>query len=126
VRGKRLIENLNETNDSIYRIIGENQMLSKKISSDIKTSIEQIKYYDFFDKVIEEIISKLNEIYLTLQNSNAGGDDKKMNHLDYLKSNYTMESEHIIHDSLTKDSELDIFSLDSTSTDEEDDNLELF
>jgi len=37
-----------------------------------------------------------------------------------------MESEHIIHDSLTKESDLDIFSLDSTTADEDDDNLELF
>lgn len=126
LRCKRIIENLNETNDSINRIIGENQMLSKKISSDIKTSIEQIKYYDYFDKVIEEIIAKLNEIYITLQNTDSIGDEKKMKNLDYLKSKYTMESEHIIHDSLTKDGDLDIFSLESTTADEEEDNLELF
>lgn len=126
MRCNRLIENLNETNDSIYLIIGENQILSKKISSDIKKSIEQIKYYDYFDKVIEEIIAKLNEIYLTLQNTDGKVDENRKNNLEYLRSNYTMESEHIIHDSHTKQKDLDIFSLDSTASDEEDDNLELF
>ncbi len=126
MRCNRLIENLNETNDSIFLIIGENQILSKKISSDIKKSIEQIKYYDYFDKVIEEIIAKLNEIYLTLQNTDGKVDENRKNNLEYLRSNYTMESEHIIHDSHTKQKDLDIFSLDSTTADEEDDNLELF
>ncbi len=126
VKCKQLIENLNDTNDSIYRIIGDNQMLSNKISSDIKLSIEQIKYYDYFDKVIEEIIAKLNEIYITLQNTDGIDNGNRKDSLDYLKSTYTMQSEHTIHDSLTKDKDLDIFSLESTTADEEDDNLELF
>jgi hypothetical protein len=124
----QLIESLNDSNESVYNIIADNQTLSQKISLDIKTSIEQIKYYDYFDKVIEEIISKLNDINFKLTHSNIdeiSSDESRLKHLEYLKSRYTMESEHIIHDHLSKN-DIDIYRLSSTNTDEEDDNLELF
>jgi hypothetical protein len=124
----QLIDNLYESNENVYKIIADNQTLSKKISSDIKTSIEQIKYYDYFDKVIEEIITKLNEINFKLTHSSiddASTEESRLKHLEYLKSRYTMESEHIIHDHLSKN-DLDIYRLSSTSVDEDDDNLELF
>lgn len=123
---EKLVGTLFETNENIYKILSDNQGLSKKISSDIKTSLEQIKYYDYFDKVIEEIISKLNEINMKLQNvdSNATEEDRQK-HLEYLKSRYTMESEHIIHDHLSKN-DVDIQHLSSTGAEEDDDNLELF
>jgi hypothetical protein len=124
----QLIDNLFESNENVYKIIADNQGLSKKISLDIKTSIEQIKYYDYFDKVIEEIIAKLNEINFKLTHSNiddTSSEESRLKHLEYLKSRYTMESEHIIHDHLSKN-DLDIYRLSSTSVDEDDDNLELF
>jgi hypothetical protein len=124
----QLIDNLYQSNENVYKIIADNQVLSKKISLDIKTSIEQIKYYDYFDKVIEEIISKLNEINFKLTHTNiddTSTEESRLKHLEYLKSRYTMESEHIIHDHLSKN-DLDIYRLSSTSVDEDDDNLELF
>ncbi len=124
----QLIDSLYESNENVYKIIADNQTLSKKISQDIKTSIEQIKYYDYFDKVIEEIIAKLNEINFKLTHSNiddSSTEESRLKHLEYLKSRYTMESEHIIHDHLSKN-DLDIYRLSSTSVDEDDDNLELF
>ncbi|MDP4207885.1 MAG: hypothetical protein Q8928_03615 [Bacteroidota bacterium] len=120
---RQLINNLYTNNESVYKIIADNQLLSKKISLDIKTSIEQIKYYDYFDKVIEEIIVKLNDINLKL--INIDNSETKLSQLEYLKSRYTMESEHIIHDHLTKE-DVDLFELNSTGADEDDDNLELF
>ncbi len=127
VQCDQLIDSLYENNENVYKIISDNQILSKKISLDIKTSIEQIKYYDYFDKVIEEIISKLNEINFKLTHTNIddSSDESRLKHLEYLKSRYTMESEHIIHDHLSKH-DIDLYRLSSTSADEEDDNLELF
>jgi hypothetical protein len=122
---KDLIHNLYKTNENIYKILSDNQTLSKRISADIKTSLEQIKYYDYFDKVIEEIISKLNEINMKLQNVDGSSDETRQKHLEYLRSRYTMESEHIIHDHLTKN-DVDILQLNSTGAEEDDDNLELF
>lgn len=121
----QLIGNLFETNENIFKILADNQILSKSLSLDIKTSLEQIKYYDYFDKVIEEIIMKLNAINMKLQNVDETSEEIRQKHLEYLKSRYTMESEHIIHDHITKN-DIDILNLNSTGAEEEDDNLELF
>lgn len=122
---EQLIGTLYETNESIFKILSDNQTISKNLSVDIKTSLEQIKYYDYFDKVIEEIILKLNEINMKLQNEDETSDEARNKHLEYLKSRYTMESEHIIHDHITKN-DIDILAINSTGAEEEDDNLELF
>jgi hypothetical protein len=122
---EQLIGILLETNERIFKILSDNQMISKNLSVDIKTSLEQIKYYDYFDKVIEEIILKLNEINMKLQNVDETSDEARKKHLEYLKSRYTMESEHIIHEHITKN-DIDILSINSTGADEDDDNLELF
>ncbi|HEY4787246.1 MAG TPA: hypothetical protein VIH57_14405, partial [Bacteroidales bacterium] len=122
---EQLIGNLFETNESIFKILSDNQLLSKSLSLDIKTSLEQIKYYDYFDKVIEEIIQKLNEINMKLQNVDGASDEIRQKHLEFLKSRYTMQSEHVIHDHITKN-DIDLLSLNSTGADEDDDNLELF
>jgi hypothetical protein len=122
----KLIDILYENNEDVYKIIADNQLLSKSISADIKTSLEQIKYYDYFDKVIEEIIAKLNEINVKLTYfDGSSNDSNRQQQLEYLKSRYTMESEHIIHDHLIK-KDVDLEQLNSTGMDEDDDNLELF
>jgi hypothetical protein len=118
-----ITDTLSDANEKIYKIISENQILSLRVSSDIKTSIEQIKYYDFFDKEIEEIISKLNEINFKLQGIDEA--DKNIN-IDYLRKRYTMQSEHIIHDKISGHDNINLESLGSTGIDEDDDNLELF
>lgn len=118
-----LIKNLFDNNENIFKIIAENQTLSNIISADIKISLKQIKYYDLFDKVIEEIILKLNEINGKFQA--IEGEDNS-NNLDYLKSRYTMESEHIIHETIVSDNKVDKFDFNSTGAEEDDDNLELF
>jgi hypothetical protein len=98
-------------------------MLSNKISSDIKISLEQIKYYDLFDKVIEEIILKLNEINGKFQNSSEAD---HVDSLEYIKQRYTMESEHKIHATITSEHVVETFNFNSTGAEEDDDNLELF
>jgi hypothetical protein len=125
VKSSKLIDYLYENNENVYKIIADNQTLSKRVSSDIKTSIEQIKYYDLFDKVIEEIIQKLNDINLKFQNFDFQSEEARVKHLEYIKARYTMESEHVIHDHLTQN-DINIEELKSTNADEEDDNLELF
>jgi hypothetical protein len=120
---------LKASNEKIFNTIQENHILSQQVSHDIKSSLEQIKYYDFFDKTIEEIIGQLNEINFKLQSvENQDEEHKKMN-LEHIKAKYTMQSEHIIHETISKDtaiSQSDIISIDSTGADEDDDNLELF
>jgi hypothetical protein len=120
---------LKDSNDKVYKTIEENQILSRQVSYDIKSSLEQIKYYDYFDRTIDEIIGQLNEINIKLQNIESIDEEHKRQNLEHLKSQYTMQSEHIIHDSISNEknlSQADIVSIESTGVDEDDDNLELF
>ena len=118
-----LIKYMFDNNENIFKIIAENQILSNIISADIKISLKQIKYYDLFDKVIEEIILKLNEINGKFEIIDG---NEHLNKLEYLKSRYTMESEHKIHETLISDKKIDKFDFNSTGAEEDDDNLELF
>lgn len=124
-----IISFLKDSNQIVYRTIEENQILSRQVSNDIKSSLEQIKYYDFFDKTIEEIIGQLNEINFKLQNLESPDEEHKKINLEHLKAKYTMQSEHVIHETISNDKNLtpsDLISIDSTGADEDDDNLELF
>ncbi|NJK98064.1 MAG: hypothetical protein HC905_26980 [Bacteroidales bacterium] len=88
--------------------------MSRQVSNDIKSSLEQIKYYEFFDKTIEEIIGQLNEINIKLQNVENLDDEHKHFNLDHIKSKYTMQSEHVIHESISNEknlSQADIVSM---------------
>ena len=121
---KTLVSSLYANNENIFKIIVENQVFSQRISADIKLSLEQIKYYDYFDKVIEEIIYKLNDINQRLDCLDES--DGKSTSLDYLRQRYTMQSEHLIHDSISNETKNEQFDFNSTGTEEEEDNLELF
>ena len=97
---------------------------SLEISKDIRGAIENVKYYDFFDKVIEEIVSELNSLNLRLKSGKEGQRQSREENLLYLKKRYTMESEHRIHNEVSgisghQDDDEDINTKD-------DDNLELF
>lgn len=126
---ENIITFLRDSNEKVYKTIEENQILSRQVSNDIKSSLEQIKYYEFFDKTIEEIISQLNEINFKLQNVESHDEEHKRLNLEHIKAKYTMQSEHIIHDNISSEKNLsqsEIISIDSTGIDEDDDNLELF
>jgi hypothetical protein len=126
---EKIISFLRDSNEKVYKTIEENQILSRQVSNDIKSSLEQIKYYDFFDKTIEEIIGQLNEINFKLQTVESHDEEHKKLNLEHIKSKYTMQSEHVIHENISSEKNLsqsDIYSIDSTGIDEEDDNLELF
>lgn len=126
---EEIISLLKDGNVVIYKTIEENQRLSRQVSLEIKSSLEQIKYYDFFDKTIEEIIWQLNEINYKLQNVESQDEEHKRINLEHIKSKYTMQSEHIIHENISHEkvlSQTDLISIGSTGIDEDDDNLELF
>lgn len=118
-----IMNNLNENNEQVYNLLKQNNDLSYKVFDDIKQSVEEVKYYAYFEKVIEEIIDDLNKI-----NSKLNIDQVKLesnpNNLDELKKNYTMKSEHLIHDTISSDGkkgEIDLFE-----EQKEEDNIELF
>jgi hypothetical protein len=128
-RSEEINSLLKDGNEVIYKTIEDNKRLSRQVSFEIKSSLEQIKYYDFFDKTIEEIIWQLNEINYKLQNVETPDEEHKKINLEHIKAKYTMQSEHIIHDNISHEKVLSqsaLNSIGSTAIDEDDDNLELF
>jgi tetratricopeptide (TPR) repeat protein len=124
---KKLIDTLKVSNDKLIQMLQENQDISSVTSTGIKAAVSQVKYYDFFDKVIEEIINQLNELYFKLSISLQGIDIDRKQNLDDLRRMYTMKSEHEIHDKLTGETNGSMDLFDKVGqVDEDDDNLELF
>jgi hypothetical protein len=126
-----ILQSLSNNNEKIQGYLNDNTSLSSAISSDIKASIEGVKYYDFFEKSIDEIIIQLSTINKRLTTNDDSGLTKEES-LEHIKQKYTMESEHIIHEQLIKQDEqgTDIFEIGSMPAEdkksEDDDNLELF
>jgi len=88
-----ILNQLNAKSDRINLLLNETISLSFDISQGVKVSIEQIRYYDLFDKTIVDIINELNEIYQKLKGE-ITGDQINEENLEGVKNLYTMESEH--------------------------------
>ncbi len=93
-----LLNSIEEHNQKIESILTNNSKLSLNLSSEIKSSVEQVKYYDFFEKIMLEIVTALNTIYAKLDNETLNMlKHNKAENLKSLEDRYTMESERIIH-----------------------------
>jgi hypothetical protein len=117
---------LNEKNNRIKDLLEDNLQTSKTVSLGVKDSISKVRYYDFFEKVIVNIIGEFNHIHQLLKDEEGL---ESANELDNLKGIYTMASEHIIHDKVTQgdiEGDINLFSDETESVNEDDDNLELF
>ncbi|MFW5657948.1 MAG: hypothetical protein ACOCYF_00715 [Bacteroidota bacterium] len=127
---ENVIDALQETNLKIDQLLNENSEKSTFITRDIENSIENVKYYDLFEKVIEKIIHELNSINLKLNTDNEELNRNMASNLEYLKQRYTMASEHHIHDKMAtfglEGAMAGVSNHDPAEVDEEDDNLELF
>ncbi|MBI9052528.1 MAG: hypothetical protein JEY96_01840 [Bacteroidales bacterium] len=116
---KVLIKKLEEEDKQIVFKINENQNIGNNSLENIKKSIADIKYYDYFEKVIEDIIKELNLINTNLKQENGLQDETLSDNLSKLRQYYTIESEHTIHDNITNNDETDIEN-------KEDGNIEFF
>ena len=125
------LEALNKSNDMLQAFLMQNNKLSNEVLGEIQGTIKRIRYYDFFDKVISEIIEKLNAINFGLrQMSSKEKVSNKKENLERIKKLYTTDSEHIVHKHVESNDEnslfLDNIELFNQDTEEEDENLELF
>ncbi len=117
-----IVEQITDNNDKINRFLKENSRLGIKISSEIKSSIEQVKYYDFFEKVIDQIITSLNGIYTKFSFLNRNKDGKAdKESIEQAQKRYTMKSERIIHEKVAANQLIDINDIK-----EDNDNIEFF
>ncbi len=96
-----LLTSIMDKNYKIRNLLSENNKLANMISSDIRNSFDEVKYYDFFERVIEDIILKLNSIHIRLQAGKAiDSDFNRIENLRSVEKNYTVESEHIVLDNI--------------------------
>jgi len=117
------MNNLSEMESNIVGKLKENNELSDKVFKEVQNSVNQIQYYEYFEKEIEKIIDELNALNFNLKNnSEAEVEDRKEN-LEKLKEYYTMNTEFDIHDQVTNGGDVNI---DKGDEDEEGGDLELF
>jgi len=114
---------IHKKNENINQFIVTINDSGANLSSDLKNTIQQVKYYDFFEKIIEEIIVSLNNNYQELNSLETNETSEMKDNLAEIQKHYTMESERSVHnyivDSKTEQPEI-------IGTFNEDDNIELF
>lgn len=124
-----ILDLLRGNNKRVFSLIDQNNEISDNILADIDESIQKVKYYDFFEKVIEDIIIELNSIYYKLK-THEESDYNKEKSLKDIEQLYTVRSERVIHSHMSgiKENTVDIFKeVDKIHVNpEEDDSLELF
>ncbi|MDD2279128.1 MAG: hypothetical protein PHD06_04715 [Bacteroidales bacterium] len=119
-----IIEKLNDKNAKIDSLLSKSISISKTILKDINESIGKVKYYDFFEKVIVDIIGEFNHIHRLLKTE---VNFKNEEDLEDVRKSYTMASEHKIHNQVIKGlDEEGVVDLFDEDIDTDDDNLELF
>lgn len=120
-----IVDTLQQKIQIIRNLSRENVEMSHTISEDIKTSIQDVKYYDYFEKVVEEIINELNHIFARLKTESGQGLNEKLESLKALEEFYTMQSERMIHHGVLSNRPADSGEI-NTGEQPEDDNIELF
>jgi len=116
-----VVKILNADNSQVEEILGVNGELGGQLAVDIQTSIEKVKYYDFFEQVIEEIILQLNNIYLTIKSDSSAKPEGASYDLESLKKRYTMQSQRTIHGRV-----LNEMQEEDAPVEEEEDDIEFF
>lgn len=118
-----IVERLKVKSQEVYGLLERNQKLGNEVKCDIKKSIETVKYYDFFETVIIEIIRELDEISQKVAISRVPSESVS-EHLLNAKKLYTMASEHAIHDKIVNK---DLGNIDPVKKeDTEDSEIEFF
>ncbi|MCP4311682.1 MAG: hypothetical protein GY790_10500 [Bacteroidetes bacterium] len=122
----KILNNLDDENITLDNYLAENKLLYEEITDNIKYAINNIDYYDFFEKVIEDVITDLNDINYKLKpRDNEGSKSKLIDNLEDLKSHYTMESERIIHNRVEEGQDENPAAIELPAQDD-DDEVELF
>ncbi|MGE0078074.1 MAG: hypothetical protein AB7S48_09460 [Bacteroidales bacterium] len=119
-----ILDKLKHQDELIYKLLHENFKVSKEMDSVVLGSVKQIKYYDFFEVRIIEIIRMLNEAFQEIKGSERKKDD--VEDMEFLKNLYTMESEHKIHQSIILGGEKPEDQKLDDIEDTESDDVELF
>lgn len=123
-----LLDKITDYESSMDGMLNTISDKSREISEGIKSSLKNVKYYEFFDQSVEEIIEQLNKIYLILLEELPADRLTEEEKLSHIKEFYTMQTERDIHDKILSGGQ-EPYSPgpDDEKTDEDDEgDLELF
>ena len=122
-----ILDSISVHNEKIETVLIENSKLSLNLSSEIKSSVEQVKYYDFFEKIMLEIVTQLNNIYAKLDNNTLNVlRINKAENLKSLEDRYTMETERIVHRQALNDENTELNDGISPEISDDDNDVEFF
>jgi hypothetical protein len=95
----KILSALDRDNEELDNVLSQNRSLNNNIVEKIENVINKVDYYDYFETIVENVISQLNDINNSIKP--GSGSDIKGNreaNLTEVRTNYTMESERIVHD----------------------------
>lgn len=127
---------LAQTEQESSTLLAKIELMSKKVSEDTRVAMQSIRYYDFFEKVIGELVNDLNTMSMRIREEIKDSD--VLSDMSEVRRLYTMASERKIHDEVlgsggvvVEEGDVDLFGggiIDDASVaqDEDDDGLELF
>lgn len=101
-----IISKLNEKSIYINFLLEHNIKESATIIDEIKESIKRIRYYDLFEKSINNIIEDLRNIHIKLKGKTLDENMRKEN-MNSVKHLYTMKTEHDIHEEIISKIDVD-------------------
>lgn len=95
----RILDNLDKDNEELDSVLKQNRELNGYILEKIENVINKVDYYEYFESIVEQVISQLNSINYRLKPvTKEETVDEKAENLKDIKNSYTMESERVIHD----------------------------
>jgi len=104
VKIEEIINLLHKSNELVDSKINNNSDLGLNISSEIKTTTSQIKYYDLFENIIFEIIDGLSKLLNNIDEDTLNIiRNSKRDNLENLKTDYTMQSQRTLHNKAVED-----------------------
>ncbi len=118
----RILDTLDKDNEELDNVLIQNRDLNNYILEKIENVINQADYYDYFERIVEEVISRLNDINYRLKPQSAETSEEKAENLKEIKTKYTMESERIIHDKVVTGDETTI----APEENKQEDDIEFF
>ncbi|MFP4620529.1 MAG: hypothetical protein ACLFM7_04420 [Bacteroidales bacterium] len=118
------LSNLSEMESKIVDKLQENNEMSDKVFKEVQHSVNQIQYYEYFEKEIEAIIDELNALNFNLKNNSEEDVADRKENLEKLKAHYTMNTEFDIHDQVTNGGDVNMENVEEDE--EEGGDLELF